>query len=154
MPSKRESLLEYLKTLLAGITVANGYNNTVVTVERGGRGIRDLSEDKMPALFIVMPHEKRQNRTQVHYSGDLQVQIVGYVGNTKGDFNGTGTGVQLDLDKFISDVTKAIETDRSQGQRVYATEITDVLTDEGDLAPNAGMVMTVVFSYVTEGVTP
>lgn len=154
MASKRETLLEYLKTLLATITVANGYNNTIRTVARGIRNIREMSDEQLPALFITMTHEKRQRRTVNQYSGDLQVLIVGYVRNTKGDFNGTATGVEIDLDDLIEDVTKAVETDPLQGNRVYNTEITDVATDDGDLTPNAGMVMSVVFSYVTEGITP
>jgi hypothetical protein len=89
------------------------------------------------------------------YSGDLQVILVGYVKNTKGDLATTGdTGVELDLDKLIEDMTKAIETDPLQGNRVYNTEITDVATDDGDLFPVSGVVMSVVFSYVTEGVSP
>lgn len=154
MASKRQQLYEYLKTLLAGITVANGYNNNVVTVARGVRNVLDLSDDKFPALYITTMHEKRQRRTVNQYSGDLQVLIVAYVRSTKGDFDGTDTGIQLDLDKLVEDVTKAIETDPLQGNRVYNTEITEVTTDDGDIYPTAGMVMSVVFSYVTEGITP
>lgn len=158
MASKRETLLEYLKTLLATITVANGYNHTVALVERGMKNIRDLGDDKFPALFITMTHEKRKRRTHNQFSGDLQVIIVGYVRNTKGDFNGTGTGIQLDLDNLIEDVTKAVETDPLQrdgsNPRVYNTEITDVVTDDGDLYPTAGALISVTFSYVTEGTAP
>lgn len=154
MASKREQLLEYLKTLLASITTANGYNNDVQLVERGIRNMRDLTDDKMPALFITMTHEKRKRRTTDKFSGDLQVIIVGYVNNTKGDLSSGSTGVELDLDRLIEDVTKAIETDPLQGDRVYDTEITDIATDDGDLFPTSGMVLSVVFSYVTEGVAP
>lgn len=155
MASKRQDLLEYLKTLLATITTSNGYNNTVVTVERGIRNIREMDASQLPALFICMTHEKRQRRTVNQYSGDLQVVIVGYVANSKGDLAlGGNTGVELDLDKLIEDVTKAIETDPLQGNRVYNTEITDVVTDDGDLFPNSGMVLSAVFSYVTEGIAP
>ncbi len=154
MASKREGLLEYLKTLLATITTGNGYNHTVATVERGIRNVREMGDDQLPALFITMTHEKRQRRTQNQYSGDLQVIIVGYVRNSKGDLNSSSTGVELDLDKLVEDVTKAVETDPLQGLRVYNTEITDVATDDGDLTPNAGIVMSIVFSYVTEGVSP
>ena len=154
MASKREALLEYLKTLLAGITTGSGYNFTVNTVARGIKNVREMSEDQLPALFITMTHEKRINRTVAHFSGDLQVIIVGYVKTTKGDLGSSGTGVELDLDKLIADATKIIETDRLQGGRVYATEITDIVTDDGDMFPVSGFVMSVTFSYVTEGTTP
>lgn len=154
MASKRQTLLEYLKTLLAGITTGNGYNNTVATVERGIRNIRDLSDDKLPALFITMTHEKRNRITKTQFKAELQVLIVGYITNTKGDVDSTGTGVELDLDKFIEDVTKVIETDPLQGSRVYDTEITDVASDDGDLFPTSGFVMSVVFRYASEGANP
>lgn len=156
MSSKRQTLLEYLKTLLATITVGNGYNFTVATVERGIRNIREMSDQEMPAIFITMTHEKRARITRDQFRSDLQVIIVAYVKNTKGDFTGTATGVELDLDKLVADITKAVETDPLQtvsgSPLVYNTEITDIATDDGDLTPNAGVVMSVVFSYASEGV--
>lgn len=154
MASKREGLLEYLKDLLAGITISAGYNTDVMVIERGIKNIREMGDDQLPALFITMTHEKRKRITVNQFQADLQVLIVGYVRNTKGDLNSTGTGVELDLDELIEDVTKAVETDPLQGGRVYNTEITDIATDDGDLFPTSGMVLSVVFSYASEGVTP
>lgn len=154
MASKRETLLQYLKTLLATITVANGYNTNVALVERGIQNDRDLTDDKLPALFVTMTHEKRNRITTNQFKADLQVILVGYVKNTKTDLNSSSTGVELDLDKLIEDVTKAVETDPLQGGRVYNTEITDVASDDGDYFATSGFVMSVVFSYASEGVTP
>jgi hypothetical protein len=154
MASKRETLLEYLKTLLAGITQANGYNTTVKTVERGVRSIRENMNANLPALFITMNHEKRDSITYNQFKADLQVIIVGFVKNNKGSVGGTGTGVELDLDRLVEDVTKILETDRKQGNRVYSTEITDVATDPDDNEPTAGMVMSVVFRYTSTGIAP
>ncbi len=154
MSSKREALLEYLKTLIAGVTVANGYNVTIQTIERGIRNPREMADVQLPAVFITMTHEKRVRITANQFRSDLQVILVGYVKSTKGDLNGTATGIELDLDRMIEDLTKAIEADPLQGLRVYNTEITDIVTDDGDLTPTAGAVMSVVFSYASEGVTP
>lgn len=154
MASKREALLEYLKTLLAGVTVANGYNFTLATIARGIRNIQDFGDSEFPAVFITMTHEKRTRITSNQFKSDLQVILIGYVKNTKGDVGGSGTGIELDLDKLVADITKAVETDPLQGGRVYNTEITDIATDDGDLTPNAGVVLSVVFSYASEGITP
>ena len=154
MASKRQQLLEYLKTLLAGITTGNGYNFTVVTVQRGIRNIREMSDSDLPAIFITMTHEKRQRRTTNQFSADMQVLLVGYVKNTNADLSQSSTGVELDLDKLIEDVTKALGADPLQAGRVYDTVITDVATDDGDLFPTSGFVISVVFSYVTEEVLP
>jgi len=152
--SKRETLLEYLKTLLATVTTGNGYHNTLNTVERGIRNVREMSDDQLPAVFITMTHEKRNRITANQFKSDLQVILVGYTKNSKGDLNGAGTGVELDLDRLVEDITKAVETDPLQGQRVYNTEITDIVTDDGDLTPTAGVVMSVVFAYASEGIAP
>lgn len=155
MSSKRQDVLEYLKTLLATITIGNGYNFTVKNVERGIRNIREMGADDFPSIFITMTHEVRELRTVNQFSADLQVILVGYVKNTKGDIAlGGNTGVQLDLDKFIADVTKCLETDRLQGGLVYKTFIKEVATDDGDTPQTSGFVMSVIMSYVTEGITP
>lgn len=154
MASKRETLLEYLKTLLTSITVANGYGQDIRSVERGIREIREMGDDQMPALFITMTHEKRNRITKTQFRSDLQVIIVGYIKNSKGDLNSSGTGVELDLDRVIEDVTKAIGADPLQGNRVFNTEITDIASDDGDLFPTSGFAMSVVFSYASEELHP
>ena len=154
MASKRQRVLEYLRTLLAGITTGNGYNFTVNTVQRGIKNIREMSDGDLPAIFITMTHEKRQRRTQNQFSADMQVLLVGYVKNTNADLVGDTTGVELDLDKLVEDVTKILGVDPLQGGLVYDTVITDVATDDGDLFPTSGFVISVVFSYVTEEIAP
>lgn len=154
MSSQRATILEYLKnTLLPTITVANGYNNTVYEVVRGFRNVKDMSDDKFPTLMVTMTHEQRKRITQVNYVADLQVIIVGYVKNSKTDLNSTATGIELDLDKLIEDMTKCIEADPLQGGLVKHTSISDIVTDDGDFFPAAGVAMSVIFSYVSTGAT-
>lgn len=155
MSSNRQTILEYLKnTLLPTIQVSNGYNNNVVEVFRGFRNIKELSDDKFPSIFVTLTHEVRKRITTNQFRSDLQVVLVGYVKNSQTDLNSSATGIDLDLDKLIEDMTKAIETDPLQGGRVYNTEITDIVSDDGDFFPAAGVAMSVVFSYASEGVTP
>ncbi len=154
MASQRATILEYLKnTLLPTITTGNGYNNTVVGVYRGFQNIKDMSDDKFPSVMVTMTHEQRKRITQVDYKADLQVIIVGYVKNSKTDLNSTATGIELDLDKLIEDITKCVEADPLQGGIVKHTSITDIVTDDGDFFPAAGVAISVIFSYVSTGAT-
>ena len=156
MASKRATILQYLKdTLLPGICTDSGYNFDLATVERGHRNPRTMGDHEFPAVFITATQERRKNLTANQFMADpLQVVLVGYVKNSKDSADASGTGAQEDLDKLIEDITKALETDRLQGDRVKWTEITDIATDEGDLSPVAGCVISVSFTYVSEGVNP
>lgn len=156
MSSKRSDLLEYLKnTLLPTVKPSAGYNMCFNTIERGHRNPDSLGEHQFPAIFITSTQEKRKNITHNQFMADpLQVILVGYVQSTKSNDDLDISGVQLDLDKFIEDVTKVLETDRLQTGLVKWTEISDIATDEGDLYPVAGCVISVNFSYTTEGISP
>ncbi len=155
MASSRSTILEYLRnTLLPTITTGNGYNNTVVNVYRGFRNIDEMGDSDFPSLFITMPHERRKRITGNQFRSDLEVIVFGYVKNSKVDLSSSPTGVELDLDNLIEDMTKCIETDPIQGGRVYNTEITDIVTVGIDTAPTAGVAFSVNFSYAAEGVAP
>lgn len=153
--SKRALLHEYLRaTLFPSITKANGYNFTVKVTERGIRNFQTMNEGEFPAIFIPSSTETRDNITGNQFRGSLSIPIVGFVKNSKTNPDASGPGVQQDLDNLIEDITKALETDRLQGGLVLGTEIKSVATDDGDMAPIAGCVVTVEFYYVSEGVTP
>jgi hypothetical protein len=155
-PSKRELILEYLRnTLLPSVVKGNTYHNTIALVERGHRSPRDFGNEKFPAVFITATRERRKNLTHNQFTANpLQVVLVGYVKDTKSSPGAAGTGVHRDLDRLIQDITKVLETDRLQGGLVSWTEVSDVATDDGDMAPYAGCVISVEFQYVSEGVNP
>lgn len=150
MASNRQTILTYLRdTLLPKITVENGYNNTLASIERGLRYPDELGDDKFPAVFVGQTEETRQNLTKIHFQSDLMVNIVGFVKSLNGI-----NGAQESMDSLIEDVTKALETDRLQGGIVNWTEIKSVKTDIGDLEPHAACVIVVHFVYTTGGTTP
>jgi hypothetical protein len=113
----------------------------------------DLGNSDFPAVFIASTEEKRKNLTGNQFDSSLQVIIAGYVKNSKASPGASGTGTQKDLDKLIQDVTRAVESDPTQGNLVKWTEITDIATDDGDLTPLGGFVMSVTFEYVAERAT-
>lgn len=148
--SKRQTLLNYIRdTTLAAISTGSGYNFTPGVIERGLREIDAYPLSKFPLLFLARTVEERENLTQNQFLSKLTAVIVGYVKTSTGV-----AGTQVELDKLIEDVTKALETDRLQGGNAKWTEVKRVVTDDGDLGDLAACAITVEFDYVSEGVTP
>lgn len=131
------------------MTTTNGYNFTVATVARGLRFPTDLTDEKFPALFIAATDEQRDNITRNQFKGVIRATLVGYV---KGP-NGVD-GVQAQLDKFIEDITKALEQDRTFGGRVHWTEVARIRTDDGDLEDHGATLVEVNFNYAATGTQP
>jgi hypothetical protein len=157
--SKRQNIVAYLlDTLLPTITAGATYNYTLKTISRGLKNPEKMAAHEFPAVFLAASHEKRQNLTKNQYHANpMQVVLVGYVRNTAATPGKANNEVQKDLDKLISDITKALETDPLLGGAaglVKNSEITDVVTDEGtDKIPVAACVITVEYQYVVEGTT-
>lgn len=150
--SKRQVLLDWLVDAsgpLKGITTGNGYANSVGMVQRGQRSVDELVDPDLPALFIAGTKERRKLITSNQFRAELEVEILGVTRNPNGV-----SGAQAQLDTLISDVTKALETDRLQGGRCTLTTISDIETDRGDLDAYAAFSIMVVFLYHTEGTVP
>jgi hypothetical protein len=151
--SKRQAILNRLRdTILPGITTGAGYNNTLQadSVHRGLREMDSLPDSAFPILFIARTAEERENLTGNQFLSKMQVVLIGYVQSSAGV-----DGAQEDLDDFIEDITKVLETDRTIGLGyVSYLEIKRVATDEGDLQSIAGFRLDVEIQYVTEGATP
>lgn len=150
MSSKRSELLEHLRTtVIPQISTAAGYNNTVKLVERGLKGYKALTDIAFPAIFIAETLENRGNLTHNQFRSSLMVNIVGYVKSAT-----SASGIQIELDKLIEDVTKALEQDRKQGGRALWTQIARVYTDPGDIFPYGTFIMETEFTYAAEGINP
>jgi hypothetical protein len=152
MVSRRQTLLDWLVDAagpLKQITTGNGYNFTAGLVQRGQRSLNDLNESDYPCLFVAETDEKRSLATHNQFLSDLRVVLLGGIKIVDGV-----SGAQAQLDLFIADVTKALETDRLQGGRVTQTIIERIETDAGDIESHVAFAMTVNFKYVTEGITP
>lgn len=151
--SKRQAILNRLRdTILPGITTGAGYNNTLkaASCRRGLREMDAMADSAYPVLYIAKTDEERENLTGNQYLSKMRVILIAFVKSSTGV-----DGAQEDLDDFIEDVTKALETDRTIGlSYVTYLEIKRVATDEGDLQSVAGCRIDVEIQYATEGVTP
>ena len=150
MASKRETILQYLvETLLPGITTGNGYSQTLVLVDRGVRALDQLNDSDFPCLFLADTKELRKNITSNQFLANLSVTLVGAIKSTDGVSQN-----QKYLDRLVADVTKRLETDRTQGGRVIRTTVTQIETDSGEIDPHSAAVFTVEMDYATEGTNP
>ena len=150
MSSKRTQVLNYIRdNIFDLITVANGYNLTVPTKERGVLEVDALPESSFPCLFIAKAPEKRTDITVSQFQSEMDITILGYVKNSTGL-----AGLQNDMDLLIEDVTKALETDRMFGGLAKTFNIGTILTDDGDLMPFGVIALSVKISYVSEKGTP
>jgi hypothetical protein len=150
--SKRQTVLDWLVDAagpLKQITVANGYTNTIVLVERGLRDVGDLTDADFPFIFISSTDETREKITNNQFNAELVALFVGGIKSTTGV-----AGAQGLLDTLIADVTKALHADQTQGGRVYHTNIGRIRTDPGDTPAHALCFIEVTFKYATEGIIP
>jgi len=147
--SKKEAVLEHLRlTVFPSIIEGARYNLTVKTVERGRRNPESMGADEFPALFIVSSAEKTTNIQQVEYESIMTVVLLGYVKSKKTSPASAMTGAQVESGKFQQDVRNALELDPLLGDRVKWLEITEITTDDGDIAPHAGFVMSARMEFV------
>lgn len=150
MSSKRQTILDYLKdTLFPTIISGATYNFTLGLTERGLKNFEQLSDADYPCLFVASADEARSNVTRKDFDSRMTVFLYGGVKQSATNLN-----IQVELDKFIEDVTKCLWTDRTQGNRVSDTEIKEIRTDVGDQLDHAFFVMTVEFLYKAVGTTP
>lgn len=138
-----------LKTGLAGITVAAGYELTVNKVERGLRHHDSVPGPEMPALFIAGAGEVRKNISISNFESKMRVVLVGYVEN-----NESGEALQQDLNKLIGAVGQFVYTDPKLGGLTTWSDVVSVETDEGFFAPKAVCEIVVEMQYVRPGIEP
>lgn len=144
---KRNTLLQYLVGTVLPAIISGSYNFTVATVERGLRSIDQINDSQYPALFVASADEARANSHNIGFQSIITIYIYGIV-------KASSNSVQQELDKLIEDVTKALYTDPTQGNRTLYTDIKSIVTDEGDNEQHAVFRMTVEMSYISDGTSP
>jgi hypothetical protein len=152
LASKRGTLLDWLVNAsgpLKSITAGATYTNTVALVERGQRDVADLTDADYPFIFVSSTDETREKITSNQFNAELVVLLVGGVKSPTGI-----SGAQSTMDTLIADITKALQTDPTQGGRVYYTNIGRIRTDPGDIEATALCFIEVTFKYATEGIIP
>lgn len=141
---KRSDIIEKLKTWIESVTVANGYDTTILEVRRGIHSVDDMYN--RPAVCLWNLHVERINGFGDTADRKMQVMIWGYI-DVKHDSNG-----DMDyepLDDFVSDIEKRIDASKSDWEvGTQDIDITEIVIYEGGTSDPIGMFeMTVEITY-------
>lgn len=141
--SKRDTILTGIKTTLAGISVANGYNLTVKSIHDVLKATSDLTQDQFPALIVIDADESKDDGDVDEMKNRLNVIVTGYVFNPEQDYD-----LQADLRKLLADVEKCLCADRFRAALAYNTRPSSIKTDGGLLRPYAIFDFTFQIEYL------
>lgn len=124
--SIRGDIIDNIKTTLEGITVVNGYNQTVVLVEDSElKAPEDLTVEQFPALFIIDGDETKKAGDVDSVECNIEIIISGYIRRS------------LDTDdlqtlrrNLQNDVEKVLMVDETRGGKAISTQCTRIITDK------------------------
>ncbi len=122
--SIRESILENIKTTLQEITIANGYNNTLVSVERWkqrGNNIR-----LVPCVVVNAGPEEKQPRPNPQVTSKLSVFLDVYMRQDDTDTTNSDTVIN----SLALDIEKALMIDYTRGGYAEETNIINIVPFE------------------------
>lgn len=145
----RESILAELKTTLAGIAVANGYNNTIANVQRWMQ--RGNSLVQVPCIIIGAGPEEKEPIPNPEFTCRLSVNIEVWTRQAETDAQATDTI----LNSLLGDVEKCLMQDITRGGYAENTTILGNVpfeTEQG--APHAGIIIQVEIIYQHNAANP
>lgn len=122
----RQAILDNIETTLQSITVANGYDVTVDTVEREVKEWDSVGAGSLPWLGFMPEAERLEYQPGGVMRVTLPVAVVGHV-------NATTASDRCDkLSDLIDATVAALSADTTRGANATMTTVLDVATDEGD----------------------
>lgn len=138
-PSIRERILENLKAKFLTITVANGYNLDVRTVERD---LRNPSEvNKHPAIFLTGGEELPLHLSFQKLRNEFKPTVVGYAHAVGAEAAAT------QAEKLIQDIKTAFFSDIRRGGLAETSLLTAIRIDRGVLPPLAAVELDLQIFY-------
>jgi len=122
----RESILDDVQTTFEGITVANGYKTTVVTVERKIRHWGDVAASERPWIGYMSQPQRFEHKA----FGSLRVIMPLYIAaHIAGDTKAEVASALVDLE---DDIIAALSVDTTRGGNATMTHIVSQQDDAGD----------------------
>lgn len=144
MADTRQEIFENIKAAFDLILAAGGYTANVGYTGIGYKHFTEIPADKFNAVMVAGANEKRVNATNLGFTSEMEVSVVGYVNSS--DAHDPAI-LERDLNRFIADVTKSLYIDPTRGGHSTFTEITGVVTDKGAFQPYAMFEMMVNVEY-------
>jgi len=142
MSLPRERILENIKTTLEQISVANGYNNDIESVQRWMQHGNSLFD--MPCIIIAAASEEQHPGPAPLVSCSLAVELTLWYRQPENDNVSTDTR----LNSLLEDVMRALYADYTRGGLAQDTEITAIMPFESvEGQPNTGLIIEVAVAY-------
>lgn len=116
----REKIMQNIVTVLQGITVAAGYNNTIAAVERY-KAYGNHSVD-IPAIVVSEGDESDSNNADPLTSCVMEVYLA--VGTRQAESDTAASGAVLN--SLLGDIKKAVMTDHTRGGYAIDTEFKSI----------------------------
>jgi hypothetical protein len=115
--SIKESILENIKTVLEGVTVGAGYNNSLADVQRFQQRGNSISD--VPCVVITAGPEDKEDRPDPQKTCTLTVNIDLYLRDDDDDTVNSDTS----LNSVLLDIEKALMIDYTRGDYAAETHI-------------------------------
>lgn len=140
--SVKESCVKNLKTTLETVTEANGYANTIQSVQRATyRGQTSLAK---PYIVIEQGPETAEDTNNIHIGKRLQVALLIYWSQLDTDDRSTDEY----LNSLQADIEKAVMGNRMLNGK--AIDVSPIGAEEMDLVNEQGVIVELVFALTFE----
>ena len=138
--SIREKILKNIVTTLQGITVAAGYNNTVVTVSRQKKDVLEATPTKLPMLVIFPGSDEPTELFGDLLNRELFLTILAWIRSA--------TDLEGKLESFIADVQKVMAVDYTRATLAIDTQEEETIylhLEEDDKEGGASIAYTIKY---------
>ncbi len=113
----REKILKNIKTTLEGVTVANGYRNTIQAVRRWDK--RSNPIDPTPSITIAVGEENKDPIPNPLYTCRLNVFLDVWIRQNETD----ATPTDEKITSLVGDIEKALMVDNTRGGNAVDTDL-------------------------------
>ncbi len=139
----REKILENIKTILEGISIANGYNNDIASVQRWKQAGNSLIQ--VPCIIVNAGPEEKEQRPGLMSSCKFSCFVDVWIRHDENDNPGSTDKI---LNSLLGDIEKALMVDYQRNGNAVNTRILRNLsfeTTEGQ--PYAGLIIDIEVEY-------
>ena len=138
----RERILANIKTTLEAITIANGYVNTIASVQRWDKRGNPLRQ--VPCIVVNAGQEEKQMSPNPYFTCRLSVYLDVWIRQDEAD----ATATDVILSGILGDIEKAIMIDNTRGGFAIDTNIkSNVPFETVEGQPHAGLTIELEVLY-------
>lgn len=144
MSTVRENILANIKTTLDGITVANGYVNTLAKVERWKQ--HGNSVKSVPCVFITAGPEDQEPTPNPYVTCKLTVYLEVWMRQEESDTAPSDSY----LNSLLGDIEKSLAVDVTRGNYAKDTNLKNSIpfeTVEGQANMGLNIELEIVYQY-------